>query len=65
MTLDFVRIFMLVNQLGSVICELCACVYVYVCIMRVCVLVWNFRWDPYVSHMMVVIGDRHARFLIS
>ena len=34
LTLDFVRIFMLVNQLGSVMCELCACVYacVVVCL---------------------------------
>ena len=49
-TLDFIKIFMLVNQVGSVIGDLCVCVVV--CLYEL--------WDGILmfSHMMVVIGDR-------
>ena len=49
---------MLVNQVGSVIGELCACVYacVVVCLYDLLDGILMF------FHMMVVIGDRHACF---
>ena len=43
--------------------DLCACWYVCVVVclfVWLCVWIYIVRWDSYVSHLMVVIGDRHA-----
>ena len=56
LTLDFVRIFMLMYQVGSVIGDLCGCLCVcaVVCLCKILDGILMF------SHMMVVIGDRRA-----
>ena len=38
--------------------------FVLVCMfLCVRVIVWYFRWDSYISHLMVIIGDRHTWLL--
>ena len=56
LTLDFVRIFVLMHQVGSVIGDLCGCLCVcaVVCLCKILDGILMF------SHMMVIIGDRHA-----
>ena len=63
LTLELIRISMLAYQVGSVIGDLCACLYIGVFVVCLCDYVcWYELCDGILmfSHMMVVIGDRHA-----